>query len=283
MAQPQSQAEIVEKMVVTFDICSSTKILEQLIARNTIQAWCEVLNSIEKLLRKRLCELKGDLYKFTGDGWIMLFDLDEKSVSGLMCLIKDLSECYETLFEQTITNKIDDPHGFTTGLTFGIDHGKLVRLPMNGENEYIGRPINIACRLQGAIDEMDFKGGYRVLLSNVTYFEFSQSFSERFPDKVRKSLKNVFGGSDLTCYRVVALEPPFRIVSARYGHGADWADVKAKCIELTKDNKLEIKVTNDVLGCHPAKGIGKTLVVGYRANGSDYKKEFEEKSEARLP
>ena len=48
-------------------------------------------------------------------------------------------------------------------MTFGIDEGQLVKLKMLNNEEYIGRALNIACRLQGAINEIDIYSGYRVL------------------------------------------------------------------------------------------------------------------------
>jgi class 3 adenylate cyclase len=40
------------------------------------------------------------------------------------------------------------------GLTFGMDHGDVIRLVMNGKPEYIGRALNIASRLQGKVKEI---------------------------------------------------------------------------------------------------------------------------------
>lgn len=281
MCQTAPTPEIVNKIVVTFDICSSTKIMEQLLARDEMGAWCELLNSLEELINESLKPLNGDLYKFTGDGWIMLFD-GADGIEGLMEVVKKLSEHYESLYIERIMNKIDDPYGSTTGLTFGIDHGRLVKLSMNSKNEYIGRPINMACRLQAAIDERDFKAGYTILMSNVTYCAFSKNLTKYHPDSARKSLKNVFGGTDLTCFRLIALEPPFRIVSARYGYGEYWKDVTEKCVEMTKDNRLEMKASNDELG-DPVRGEKKELIIEYRVRGKSFDNKFKENVWVSLP
>lgn len=281
MDQTTPTPKIVNKIVVKFDICSSTKIMEQLLARDEIGAWCGLLNSLEELLNERLKALNGDLYKFTGDGWIMLFD-GAGGIEGLMEVVKKLSERYESLYNERIMNKIDDPYGSTAGLTFGIDHGRLVKLTMGSKNEYVGRPINMACRLQSAVDERDFKAGYRILLSNVTYCAFSKSLRKYHPDSARKSLKNVFGGTDLTCFRLIVLDPPFRIVSARYGHGEYWRDVTEKCIEMTKDNRLEMRASNDELG-DPVKGEKKDLIIEYRVRGERFENKFKEDVWVSLP
>ena len=101
MCQTTPITEIVNKIVVTFDICSSTKIMEQLLARDEMGAWCELLNSLEELLNESLKPLNGDLYKFKGDGWIMLFD-GADGIEGLMEVVKKLSEHYESLYNERI-------------------------------------------------------------------------------------------------------------------------------------------------------------------------------------
>lgn len=39
------------------------------------------------------------------------------------------------------------------GLTFGADKGQMIRLFMSNQREYIGRPLNIAARLQAAVKD----------------------------------------------------------------------------------------------------------------------------------
>ncbi|MDP2929697.1 MAG: hypothetical protein Q8O01_06545, partial [Candidatus Omnitrophota bacterium] len=52
-----------------------------------------------------------------------------------------------------------------TGITFGVDIGRLSKIIMLGRREYIGCAINIACRLQTAIKDKDSRPQYKVLMS----------------------------------------------------------------------------------------------------------------------
>jgi hypothetical protein len=61
---------------------------------------------------------------------------------------------YKRLYDQFVLPTIDIPPK-VHGMTFGVDEGQLVKLKMLDKDEYIGRPLNIACRLQGVINEID--------------------------------------------------------------------------------------------------------------------------------
>ena len=91
----------VKHTVVTFDICSSSDILEDLIRTENTKDWRDLLIKVKKFLIRKQSKLNFDLYKFTGDGWILLFDYD--------CLGKELFDFLKELsgiFERNI-NRLD--------------------------------------------------------------------------------------------------------------------------------------------------------------------------------
>lgn len=51
------------------------------------------------------------------------------------------------------------------GLTIGIDLGRIVRMRMLEQDEYVGRAMNVAARLQGAAGNGGHKACGRVLAS----------------------------------------------------------------------------------------------------------------------
>jgi hypothetical protein len=55
-------------IVLTFDICSSTIILENLLQIDKFEVWCKFLNWIKRHLMEQSKVLEFTLYKFTGDG-----------------------------------------------------------------------------------------------------------------------------------------------------------------------------------------------------------------------
>jgi hypothetical protein len=69
------------------------------------------------------------------------------------------------------------------GITFGIDKGELIPLTMYGQQEYVGRAINIACRLQAAVVDKGRSPAYTALVSNRVYSEY---FAETKPHRVVK-------------------------------------------------------------------------------------------------
>jgi class 3 adenylate cyclase len=50
------------------------------------------------------------------------------------------------------------------GATLGVEGGNLIRMTMNEREEYVGRAVNIACRLQNAVkDKEPHPGCYKAL------------------------------------------------------------------------------------------------------------------------
>jgi len=90
------------------------------------------------------------------------------------------------------------------GLTFGIDTGELVRMRMSGQEEYLGRAINMAARLQGATKSLSDNYGYTALFSKHSFNSLSAAgpkggvFVDATPAKVR--LKNIIAGNEYEGY-----------------------------------------------------------------------------------
>jgi class 3 adenylate cyclase len=139
-------------LVVVFDICSSTTILEDLKRTDNLSAWRNVLIHLKDYLLEKGAELDMNLYKFIGDGWVLLFP-DDVSKTDLCDFLRELSQSYEVQFEAAIRPLLSqEPNPI--GLMFGIDAGELIRLELNGQVEYLGRAINVASRLQSYTKEL---------------------------------------------------------------------------------------------------------------------------------
>jgi len=83
------------------------------------------------------------------------------------------------------------------GLTFGVDKGKLIEIVMNDQTEYIGRALNVASRLQGAIKDKDKKPAYKVLFSRHTYEGLRINGQIYKTQNVKRSLRNIHGGREM--------------------------------------------------------------------------------------
>jgi hypothetical protein len=105
--------------------------------------------------------------------------------------------CYDTDIRPALRQPPDK-----WGLKFGIDDGVLLKLRMEGREEYIGRPINIACRLQGLVTDGDMRDGCRALISCRTYDKIGHALSDFSPIETRRNLRNIAGEGGFRCYRL---------------------------------------------------------------------------------
>jgi len=201
MKTQTSSQRTVKRLVVVFDICSSTLILEDLLRTENQQLWRNLLVSQKNLLRNKREELNFEMYKFLGDGWILLFNQKVNGIK-LFDFLKLLSlhffKRYKQLVEPVINSKIS-----YIGLTFGIDKGTLIYMTMNGRREYIGRPLNVATRLQGSIKDKDPLPQYKVLMSKSVYADFGDKVANRYSvQNVTRTLRNISGGEKYLCKKL---------------------------------------------------------------------------------
>ena len=96
----------------------------------------------------------------------------------------------------------------TMGVAFGVDRGTVVKVVMDGKAEYIGRPLNVAARLQGAIKDKDKHPQGKVLLSKSAYVRMQPELKGKFPvDDVTRTLRNISGGSNYHAKKLHLHEP----------------------------------------------------------------------------
>jgi hypothetical protein len=128
-------------IVLAFDICSSSDIIEDLTTKNDIPRYQQLLGGIEHYLAKAQRKVSFDPYKFTGDGWILIFP--EKSTNGraLLHLMRDLSVCFRSEFKKLAKHLDTLPD--ITGINFGADVGEIWHMKIYGTDEYIGRPSTL--------------------------------------------------------------------------------------------------------------------------------------------
>ena len=90
-----------QKYVLVFDICSSTKIVEHLILESSQESWCNLLLDIETFLKTESKALGFEIYKFIGDGWILLFNTD-LSPKELFSFVDRLQDKYAVAYNEKI-------------------------------------------------------------------------------------------------------------------------------------------------------------------------------------
>jgi hypothetical protein len=187
-------------VVVAFDMCSSSQVMEQLSESGDIQRFKSLLNTIKRYLIREQGRMDFELYKFTGDGWILLFP---RTCTGdaLSVFLHNLCNFFSGEFSRCIVPYLTRTPT-VTGLTFGIDKGPLEKLTMAGRPEFIGRAINVACRLQGAVRESGGSTAYMALVSNLVFTEYFSEGKLHNSFHVERSLRNIDQGRPYRCHKV---------------------------------------------------------------------------------
>ncbi|MBN1664677.1 MAG: hypothetical protein JW943_13845 [Deltaproteobacteria bacterium] len=200
MKEDAEEIKKVNKVVVTIDIVSSSLILEDLIKTDNIKRWQDMLDQMTDYLEINKSNFSADIYKFIGDGWIILFE-KPSSVDGFFKFISSINQNYEKRYINDIYPYLEKPPEIS-GLTFGIDEGQLIQIRMHEKQEYIGRPINIACRLQGAINEIDIKRGFNVFMSHRLFNSLKVYELDLYSEVTERPLRNISEGKNFRCYRI---------------------------------------------------------------------------------
>ncbi|HEX6045314.1 MAG TPA: hypothetical protein VFZ22_12555 [Pyrinomonadaceae bacterium] len=201
MTQPLDPLKIERRIVVVIDICSSTRLMEDLIESDNQERWRNSLIELKDLLTTEQKRWPKDqtfhIYKFVGDGWILLFPTDFPSTE-LLSLLKRLcgrhDYAYQTLLEPVLRRPITP-----VGLTFGLEVGTLIGFKMNGRNEHIGRTINYACRFQSAVEPKGVPKQGKLLMSANAYNMLKDGIDGVY--RAERVLRTV-QGEETWCYKV---------------------------------------------------------------------------------
>ena len=70
-----------KRTVVFFDICSSSNVLEDLILSENLRSMRDLILSIRAFIKKEALRQGFEVYKFIGDGWVLLFPQDASGES----------------------------------------------------------------------------------------------------------------------------------------------------------------------------------------------------------
>lgn len=175
--------------------------LEDLRETGNLRELRNLLISVKAYLHGRCKNQEFIVYKFIGDGWILLFP---RRVHGvyLMELLTGLSKRFRERYEASVAPRLHEKPR-VVGLTFGIDEGRLVRFEMTGRVEFIGRALNIASRLQSAIKDKDHNPSYKALVSKHVYQEMRLDGEGYRTKKVTRRLRNIHGGRKRSYIKVM--------------------------------------------------------------------------------
>lgn len=189
--------------ILVFDIRHSTAIIEDLTAADRPVLWSKLM----KRLLEEMESLEADggpfeIYKFLGDGWIIAFKDGPETFRFMLALLFHVNRCYLEAYAGLILPVLRDPVMPPPEISFGITWGQVNTCWMNGQNEYVGKPINEACRLQAKAAENDHEySDSRGIISTGFYSKFEKEL-KGLAKPYLVSLRNVEGGRQIACYKL---------------------------------------------------------------------------------
>lgn len=196
-----SSAATHDLVVVAFDMCSSSNVIEDLSRTQNLIAYDRLLKNLHLWLWSNAQQSKYIVYKFTGDGWIVLFPVSTVNGDDLMRFLVKVSLQHNSLYKRLIKKHLESIPS-STGLTFGVEMGSLRKVVLGKDVEFIGRALNVACRLQASVKDKGPKPDYRCLFSRRVFNSLLREVEGfKFFDVVR-SLRNISGGERYRCLKV---------------------------------------------------------------------------------
>lgn len=186
-------------IVIAFDICSSSNIIEGLTLTDNVRRFEHFLATIQKWLIEERPSTSLDIYKFTGDGWILLLP-DNIEGNAIVSFLAGLCTIFKKEFSKQIEPYLDNVPSIT-GITIGIDKGPLIEMLLL-QREYVGRAINVACRLQSAVGDKGGPPSYKALISNQVYNQYFRGSCKFQAYKAERSLKNILDGKRYGCHKI---------------------------------------------------------------------------------
>ena len=190
-----------EAAVIVFDICSSTTIVEDLNANGNIDKYEILVKEIDNFLVLRERQYNFEKYKFLGDGYILIAK-NPTNAGNLVRFTTELTVFMNHLVQSFLNRHVSQIELPRFGITVGIDIGQVS--PILKGQEYIGRPINLAARLQGSLKD---PGTENSLLVSLRFFNALESEPIRDSFIARqRTFRNISGDRPIRCFEFKMLE-----------------------------------------------------------------------------
>ena len=137
------------RIVLAFDLCSSSKIMEDLLLNDKFRDYEAFLTCIKRWLidrgKKQPSTDGFELYKFTGDGWILLFPTTTTG-EELFEFMRALCEMVSAELDRHILSNLSSKPA-VLGVTLGVDTGKVQSASVGALLQRI--PTSVARAIQG--------------------------------------------------------------------------------------------------------------------------------------
>jgi len=162
--------------VLVVDIRRSTEIVQRLQEDELTGWWAALLARIHEDI-STLFPDDAKVYKFLGDGWLILFKTNNDGlISRIGTFLDVIFTTYDRLYNESLQSlyELEEtlPH---TNVSFAITTGTLTKFDFPNSEEYVGKAINEAFRLQSLAaggDGYDEPYGY---IDRPTYAAFREA------------------------------------------------------------------------------------------------------------
>ena len=141
-------------VILVLDISSSSQMIDEFTRSGMINVYQDELigdlkRDIANIVWPR--RILAHPYKFTGDGWIFILPVSNTDGAKLLPLMREICVAYRRSASQ-IQKRLSSPPS-VMGVKFGADVGEIRQMTIYQDREWVGLPINVACRLQGHVDK----------------------------------------------------------------------------------------------------------------------------------
>ncbi len=188
-----------QKIIVVFDICSSTSILEILMLNGRAMEYEKIITEETTIFEKKLSAEKPSFYKYLGDGNIYFFNEDtiiDNLIENLCGFIEESVYMLNRFLKRFIDRELN-----RIGVTVGIALGDIYETQKIGtQKEYFGRPINMACRLQSSLNGKDQIN--KILIQKEVFQRLKKKELRKWFNIRRKILSNINADLETQCYEI---------------------------------------------------------------------------------
>jgi class 3 adenylate cyclase len=187
------------KIVLVFDICSSTVMIENLVQNDRVADYVRLIDGYWAFLNSKRDHYSFTIYKFLGDGFILLFE-NRELLDDVVNFFNELARFSREVlmwFRKTYLDLTALPR---EGITAAVAVGRIAKMKTQNmsQKEYVGRPINVACRLQGKMEELRHVG--KLLMQAEAYRMISNHIYRKACKETTRSLKYISNAAEMRCY-----------------------------------------------------------------------------------
>jgi class 3 adenylate cyclase len=188
-----------ERYVLVFDVCSSTSIIEDLVSNEQPQYFSRLLSVLQEFLQTKNSQYDYEVYKFMGDGYILLFTAST-SMDMILEFYIQLVGYISSVLEWFVHDYLAATELPRLGISAGLDFGSLHEFndEHSSNTEYFGKAINLATRFQSSQERPDNVN--RLLFSSKLYLKINEYLLRVACTERTRTLKNINKGEPIRCY-----------------------------------------------------------------------------------